>query len=97
MVMYILIWMEDTPEGLTDKLFWRKARAEWHCFTKLPHVRGFISLCQSREIASVYGQQIARPEADLRCSVCDELEMARRGWVGSGPVSPRRAGSFSRR
>jgi|HubBroStandDraft_6_1064221.scaffolds.fasta_scaffold293621_3 hypothetical protein len=53
--------------------------------------------CELREIALVHGQQIGRPEARLRCSVCDGLEMARRGWGGSGPVSPRRAGrSLSR-
>jgi hypothetical protein len=88
--------MEGAPEGLTDKLYWRKARGEWHCFKKLAQVRGYVSLCQRREIAIVLGQQIARPEAHLRCSLCDAVEMARRGWAGSGPASPRRAGSFSR-
>jgi hypothetical protein len=88
--------MEGTPEGLTDKLFWRRARAEWHCFEKLAQVRGYVSLCHRREIALVLGQQISRPEAHLRCGLCDGLEMERRGWGGSGPVSPRRAGSFSR-
>jgi hypothetical protein len=88
--------MEGTPEGLTDKLFWRKARGEWHCFKKLAQVRGYVSLCQRREIALVLGQQIARPEADLRCSLCDGVEMELRGWDSAGPVSPRRAGSFSR-
>ena len=88
--------MEGTPEGLTDKLYWRKARGEWHCFRKLAQVRGYISLCQGQEIRSVRGQKISRPEAALRCGVCDGLEMERRGWEGSGPVSARRAGSFSR-
>jgi hypothetical protein len=88
--------MEGTPEGLTDKLYWRKSRGEWHCFKKLGQVRGYVSLCQRREISFVLGQQIARPETGLRCSACDEVEMARRGWSGSGPASPRRAGSFSR-
>jgi hypothetical protein len=88
--------MEDTAEGLTEKLYWRRARGEWHCFRKLAQVRGFVSLCQRQEIALVLGQQISRPEAHLRCGLCDGLEMARRGWDGSGPVSPRRAGSFSR-
>jgi hypothetical protein len=59
--------MDETPDGLTDKLYWRNARGQWHCFKKLPEVRGYISLCQRREIALVLGQQIARPEADLRC------------------------------
>jgi hypothetical protein len=88
--------MEDTRDGLPDKLYWRRARGEWHCFQKLPEVRGYISLCQRREIALVLGQQIARPEADLRCKVCDDLEVARRGWDSSGQASPRRAGSLSR-
>jgi hypothetical protein len=83
--------MEDTPGALTDKLCWRRARGEWHCFEKVT-VRGFMSLCQRRETTFVRGQQIARPEADMRCGVCDGLEMARRGWSGSGPASSRRAG-----
>jgi hypothetical protein len=88
--------MEGTPEGLTDKLYWRKARGKWHCFKKLAQVRGYVSLCQHQEIAMVRGQQISRPEARLRCGLCDGLEMLRRGWDGSGPVSPRRAGSGTR-
>jgi hypothetical protein len=88
--------MEGTSEGLTDKLYWRKARGQWHCFKRLDQARGYISLCQCQEIAIVRGQQISRPEAHLRCGLCDGLEMAGRGWHGSGPVSPRRAGSFSR-
>jgi hypothetical protein len=88
--------MEDTPEGLTDNLYWRKARSEWHCFKKLAQVRGFISLCHRQEITFVHGRQIARPEARLRCEVCDGLEMARRGWGTSGPASLRRVGSFGR-
>jgi hypothetical protein len=75
--------MEGTPEGLTDKLCWRRARGEWHCFQKLAQVRGYVSLCQRREIALALGQQIARPEAALRCSLCDGVEMERRGWEGS--------------
>jgi hypothetical protein len=93
---FILVLMEDTPAGLTDKLYWRKARGEWHCFKKLAQVRGYVSLCQSREITAVRGQKISRPEAALRCGVCDGLEKERRGWAISGPVSPRRAGSRAR-
>ena len=80
--------MEDTPKRLTDHLYWRKARGQWHCFKKIAQVRGYVSLCQRQEIAMVRGQQIGRPEAHLRCGLCDGLEMARRGWGGSGPVSP---------
>jgi hypothetical protein len=65
--------MEDRPGRLRDKLYWRRTRGEWHCFEKMVH--GFMSLCPRREMAAVHGQQIARPEADLRCSVCDRLEM----------------------
>jgi hypothetical protein len=86
--------MEGTTEGLIEKLYWRKARGEWHCFKKLAQVRGYVSLCQRREIALVLGQQISRPEADLRCKACDDLEKARRGWDYSGPASPRRAGKL---
>jgi hypothetical protein len=88
--------MEGTPEGLTDKLYWRRATGEWHCFKKLTEVRGYISLCQSREITLVLGQQIARPEVHLRCALCDGLEMALRGWEGSGPASLRRLGGLNR-
>jgi hypothetical protein len=94
--MYTLVAMQDTSKGRIDNLYWRKARGQWHCFKKIAQVRGYVLLCQRLEIAMVRGQQISRPEADLRCSVCDGLEMARRGWDGSGPVSPRRAGSGTR-
>jgi hypothetical protein len=83
--------MEDNRRGLTDNLFWRKARKQWHCFKKIAQVRGYVSLCQRLEIAMVRGREISRPEAVLRCGVCDGLEMERRGWVGSGPVSLRRS------
>jgi hypothetical protein len=53
--------MEGAPEGLTDKLYWRKARGEWQSFKKLAKVRGYVSFCKRREIALVLGQQIARP------------------------------------
>jgi hypothetical protein len=84
--------MEDTPDRVADKLYWRRTRGEWHCFRKLAPVRGFVSLCQRQEITFVHGQQIARPEARLRCNVCDELEIARRGWGRSGPASSEWAG-----
>jgi hypothetical protein len=75
--------MKGKPHGLPDKLYWRRARGEWHCFRKLPQVRGYISLCQRREISFVQGLQIARPEAHLRCSERHAVGMARRGWDGS--------------
>jgi hypothetical protein len=93
--VYTLVPMENT-QGLTDKLFSRKARCGWHCFKRLDQARGYVSLCQRREIAIVRGQKISRPEARLRCGLCDGLEITRRGWDGSGPASPPRAGSFSR-
>jgi hypothetical protein len=91
-----LTTMLETSKGLTEKLYWRRSRGQWHCFKRLDQGRGYISLCDRREISFVQGQKIARPEAHLRCGLCDGLEMERRGWDGSGPVSPRRAGSFSR-
>jgi hypothetical protein len=84
--------MDDTPGGLTDKLYWRKARGQWHCFKKIAQVCGYVSLCQRQEIAMVRGREISPPEAALRCGVCDGPEMERRGWEDSGPVSLRRAG-----
>jgi hypothetical protein len=89
--VYTLVPMEDTSDGRIDKLYWRKARGEFYCFKKLAQVRGYVSLCQRLEIAMVRGREISRPEAALRCGVCDGREMERRGWVGSGPVSLRRS------
>jgi hypothetical protein len=83
--------MEGTPEGLTDKLPGAKARGQWHCFKKIAQVRGYVSLCQRLEITSLRGKEISRPEVALRCEVCDEPEIARRGWGRSGPASSRRA------
>jgi hypothetical protein len=75
--------MEDEPDVLPDKLYWRRSRGEWHCFQKLAQVRGYVSLCQRLEIALVLGQQTTRPDASLRCSVCDGVEIERRGWTSS--------------
>jgi hypothetical protein len=83
--------MEDKSRGLIDNLYWRKARKQWQCFKKIAQVRGFVSLCERQEITSVRGKEISRPEVALRCEVCDRLEMKRRGWEGSGPVSLRRS------
>jgi hypothetical protein len=58
--------VEDTPKGLTDKLYWRKARGQWHCFKKIAQVSGYVSLCQRQEIAMVRGREISRPEAAVR-------------------------------
>jgi hypothetical protein len=87
-----LVPMEDRCEGRIEKFTGAKPGGEWHCFKKLAQVRGYVSLCQRREIAMVRGREISRPEAALRWGVCDRLEMERRGWGGSGPVSARRAG-----
>ena len=78
--------MEGTSEGLTDKLYWRKARGQWHCFKRLNQARGYVSLCQRQEIAMVRGQLISRPEARLRCGLCDGLENGAAGveWLRSG-------------
>jgi hypothetical protein len=88
--------MEDTPRGVDGETVLAQSQGWVSLLQKASEVRGYISLCQRREIASVRGQLIARPEADLRCEVCDGLEMARRGWDASGPVSLRRVGGLSR-
>jgi hypothetical protein len=76
--------MLETSKGLTEKLYWRRSRGQWHCFKRFDQGRGYISLCDRREINFVQGQKIARP---------DGLEKERRGWAFSGPVSSRRGGS----
>jgi hypothetical protein len=48
--------MEETAERLTHKLYWRKARGEFHCFQKLARERGYVSLCQRREVGLVLGR-----------------------------------------
>jgi hypothetical protein len=47
--------MEGTSEGLADRLYWRRARGEWHSFKRLDNARGYTSLCQCQEIAIVRG------------------------------------------
>jgi hypothetical protein len=42
-LQFILVPTEDKPEGLTDKLYWRKAKGEWHCFHTLAQVRAGCS------------------------------------------------------
>jgi hypothetical protein len=76
--------MLEASKGLTEKLYWRRSRGQWHCFKRLDQGRGYISLCDRREINFVQGQKIARPEVHLRCGVCDGLE--RSGAVGHFPV-----------
>jgi hypothetical protein len=70
--------------GLTDKLYWRRARGRLHCFKK---ARGqYAALCDPAiTIARTDGQAIRRPVAVMRCAVCDAREMSRRGWDESGP------------
>lgn len=81
--------MGKVSSGFVDKLYWRKARGQWHCFKKLAETRGYISLCQRVEINFLHGQKICRPDALIRCGVCDGAEMERRGWEYSGQASPR--------
>ena len=74
--------MEDTPGGLTDRLYWRKARGQWHCFIKIAQVRGYVAVCQRLEIAIVRGRAISRPEAALRCEcVMDWKWSDADGWA----------------
>lgn len=78
--------------GFTDKLYWRKVAGDYHCFKRKAGSPGgkaahCISLCGRREITRSGGQGCRRPPAIMRCARCDGLEMARRGWEESGPVS----------
>lgn len=74
--------------GLKDKLYWRRHPTVWHCFKRPRGERVWTSLCGRAELTrTIGGSQIRRPPADLRCGRCDGLEMERRGWDVSGPVS----------
>ena len=75
--------------GFTDKLFWRFGNGVAHCFKHEAEARprSWISLCQRRRIFRSGGQKVARPDAMMRCSLCDIREMARRGWDESGPAT----------
>jgi hypothetical protein len=71
--VYILFSVEGTPEGLPDKLYWRQARGEWG-----PGTRIYLTLPSPRNQLRT-GAANPRPEAALRYSVCDGVEMKRRG------------------
>lgn len=77
--------------GLRDKLYWRNVGGDFHCFKRVEGGRGgtaarCISLCRREEISRSGGQASRRPEAILRCAICDGEEMKRRGWDESGPT-----------
>lgn len=71
--------------GLKFKLYWRilPGHEGWHCFSLAPkgeRVGGrYVSLCGRERIAMVYGQDINRLRAVLRCRACDTAEMGVRG------------------
>jgi hypothetical protein len=73
--------------GLSDKLYWRFAHGDNHCFRRAQKgkLAVYESLCGRWAIAHVEGQHCGRPASHLRCAICDEREMVRRGWSESGP------------
>ncbi|HZJ65917.1 MAG TPA: hypothetical protein VFD36_20560 [Kofleriaceae bacterium] len=79
--------------GLTDKLYWRQARAgalTFHCFKRgsLKRRSRYVALCSDAiTIANSGGQAIRRPPPVARCAGCDCAEMKRRGWSESGATS----------
>jgi hypothetical protein len=85
LVEFILVSMGDSADGLPDKLYWRKARGEWHCFQKLAQVRGCISLCRRRGSHSCRGRKSPAPM--LPCGAASAMEW-RRGGDGPSHYSP---------
>ena len=83
--------MLETSKGLTEKLYWRRSRGQWHCFKRLDQGRGYISLCDRREISFVQGQKIARPE--ITCVVGCVMDWKRSGAGGHSPVRFRPGGA----
>lgn len=75
------------PSGLSDKLYWRDVphTMRFHCYAKV-RTGCFQSLCGKYTIERSGGQASERPEAVLRCALCDGAEIDRRGWEESGPV-----------
>jgi len=77
--------------GLRDKLYWRqRPGGMYHCLKKTEggsHANLFVSLCGNYVRKRSGGQEIRRPPAFMRCGRCDVLEMKRRGWEESGPVT----------
>lgn len=81
--------------GFTDKLFWRSiprlSPDTAHCFKKSDG-HGWVSLCGRWVTKRIGGQACSRPRPELRCGLCDGLEMERRGWDESGPDTLRTRG-----
>ena len=81
----------DPLSGLKDKLYWRqhKDRGPWHCFKRIQSdAKEWQSLCGHYfKVGRIGGGECKRPNAWLRCGICDGLEMERRGWTESGPAS----------
>ena len=85
--------MSRQGQGLADKLYWRPLRGIWCCFRKVRNRGYYVSLCGWRKRKRSGGQAARRPEAVLRCGRCDGLEIQRRGWEESGPVTERQIAS----
>lgn len=88
--------------GFRDKLYWRQVNdGLYHCFEKTIFTqspfgspgpkrrKGYLSICGGHERRKSGGQRCGRPEAYQRCAVCDREEMELRGWLESGPTSPK--------
>ena len=72
-----------------DRLYWRLPKNSWtlHAFRRTDdHGRGYLSLCGSHFAKRIPGQACHRPALLSRCAICDNAEMALRGWDESGPV-----------
>jgi hypothetical protein len=80
--------MEGTPEGPQRQTVLAQSQGRVALLQDARRNRGFRSLCQRQEIALVRAQKISRPDAHLRCGLCDGLEMARRGWDGRSGFAP---------
>jgi hypothetical protein len=44
LLVYTLVPMDDTPNGLTDTLYWRRTRGEWHGFKRSLPRRIYLAL-----------------------------------------------------
>jgi hypothetical protein len=70
--------MEDAPEGLPDKLYWRRARGEWHCFRKLAQIRGYVSLANAA-IPPLVATSPSRSEVHFMIESTHEYQARRAG------------------
>jgi hypothetical protein len=77
--------------GLRDPIYWRPF-GRFHAFVRVKGEPGvkYASLCGRVAYGPrerIGGQATRRPSPELRCGLCDGLEMERRGWAESGPTT----------